>query len=90
MGSEAIAAVQVCVPRLNHMESPPHVGAAPAQGADAAVVVLTGTSEGESDDREALGLPADQAAFLAALMQQVGRLTSLPHQQGVVLAGASV
>lgn len=46
----------------------PHV-----QGADAAVVVLTGYSEGESRDREALGLPVDQAAFLAALIEQARR-----------------
>ena len=36
--------------------------------ADAALVVLTGSGEGESRDRFDIGFPADQAAFLARLL----------------------
>jgi beta-glucosidase len=39
-----------------------------AKGADVTVVVLTGESEGESHDRQAIGLPMDQAALLSELV----------------------
>jgi hypothetical protein len=41
---------------------------AAAEGADLAVVVLTGEYEGESHDRQKLGLPPNQLAFLQALI----------------------
>lgn len=40
---------------------------AAVRAADVAVVVLTSQSEGESEDRMHIGLPADQVAFLAGL-----------------------
>ena len=39
-----------------------------AKGTDVAVVVLTGEQEGESHDRQKLGLPPNQLAFLKALI----------------------
>jgi beta-D-xylosidase 4 len=51
--------------------------------ADAAVVVLTGEGEVESHDRFALGFPAAQAAFLAALLA-----TGTPLVVAVVSGGA--
>jgi beta-glucosidase len=52
--------------------------------ADVAVVLLTGQAEGESKDREQLGIPDDQLAFLAAL----GAQTATPLIVGVVSGGA--
>jgi beta-glucosidase len=57
---------------------------AAVKSANAAVVVLTGESEGESRDREALGLPADQAAFLARLVAE----TSTPLVLLTISGGA--
>ena len=52
--------------------------------ADVGVVLLTGEPEGESMDRQSLGIPAGQLALLAALAAQ----TATPLIVGVVSGGA--
>jgi len=81
-GIAALAAALGTVPVYGGAGGPAAVAA--VASASVGVVVLTGEAEGESKDRQALGLPPDQAALLAALLATGTPLVLVVYSGGAV------